>query len=467
MSKNERLPPLAPGAAGFGFPSFGHLAAIREDPLGTLGKAFETHGDVSLFRFGPLKALLLADPDHIEHVLIGGRRTYDKKILSYQTLRLLLGDGLLTADGELWRRQRRIATPAFQRGRLLSFGGLIVAEAQRTAEQWQSSIGGVRDLHRDMMALTLRIAASSLLGVEVDRHTPVVKEALEAAFDYFDYRIHQPLSAPTWLPTPRNLRFRRQRRRLVKLVRGIIAERRRNGDGSARDDFLGRLMAARDEETGEAMSDRQLQDEVMTILLAGHETTAATLTFTFHLLAGHAEVAAELHRELDAVLGGRPPATEDLPRLPYTKAVVEESMRLMPPAWIIERRATADDRIGEFDLPRGSVALMSQWITHRHPRFWPEPESFKPERFLGDASRGRHRFAYFPFGGGERVCIGGSFALLEARLVLAALAQRFELHAVPDFELELDASITLRPRAGLPMRIERRAARATADEPAS
>ena len=310
------------------------------------------------------------------------------------------------------------------------------------------------------MALTLRIAASSLLGVDVERHTPLVKQALEAGLDYFDYRIHKPLSAPTWVPTPRNLRFRRQRTRLVKLVRGMIAERRRGAsssdDGAGADDFLGRLMSARDEVTGEAMSDRQLQDEVMTILLAGHETTAATLTFTFHLLAAHPEVAEKLHRELDAVLGGRAPETDDLSSLPYTKAVVEESMRLMPPAWIIERRALEPDTIGDFELPKGGVALMSQWLTHRHPRHWPEPDVFKPERFLGDASRGRHRFAYFPFGGGERVCIGGSFALLEARLILAALAQKFAPRAVPDFQLELDANITLRPQAGLPMSIEAR-----------
>ena len=476
MSLNERLPPLAPGirqtgAGRFGFMGFGHLDAIRVDPLGTLATAFETHGDVTLFRFGPLKAFLLADPDHIEHVLIGGRRRYDKKVVSYQILRLLLGDGLLTADGELWQRQRRIATPAFQRGRILSFGDLIVAEAQRTGEQWQASSGSVCDMHREMMALTLRIAASSLLGVDVERHTPLVKQALEAGLDYFDYRIHKPLSAPTWVPTPRNLRFRRQRTRLVKLVRGMIAERRRGAsssdDGAGADDFLGRLMSARDEVTGEAMSDRQLQDEVMTILLAGHETTAATMTFIFHLLAAHPEVADKLHRELDTVLGGRTPKTDDLSSLPYTKAVVEESMRLMPPAWIIERRALEPDRIGDFDLPKGGVALMSQWLTHRHPRHWPEPEAFKPERFLGDASRGRHRFAYFPFGGGERVCIGGSFALLEARLILATLAQRFAPVAVPDFELELDAGITLRPRGGLPMHIETRTRRVQVAEKAA
>ncbi len=463
----ERSRPGAPSALrkaqGPPAPSLllGHLKQLKADALGTLMDAFRAHGDVAAFRFGPVRALLLAHPEHLEHVLVSHHDNYDKRIISYRRMKTVLGEGLLTSEGAFWRRQRRIAQPAFHRGRIVPFGEVMVRAAEATARAWRPAAGvpGAAtdppiDVHREMMGLTLKVAAETLVGADVSSQAAAVGRALNAVLDDFNQRLYALLPVPEWIPTPANRRLAAAKRTLDRLVMEIIAARRRSGaDGG---DLLGRLMSARDEATGEAMTDRQLRDEVMTILMAGHETTASALTFTFYLLARHPEADEELAAELARVLGGRAPTTDDLPRLSVTRAVIEESMRLYPPAWMMERRAIADDAAGGVRIPARTVVMASPWVTHRHPAFWDDPERFDHRRFLPGAPRPGHRFAYFPFGGGPRVCLGGAFALLEARLMLATLAQRYRLELVPGRPLELDPNVTLRPRNGLWMRVRER-----------
>ncbi len=436
---------------------FGHLKQLQGDALGMLDRAFEAHGDVTAFRFGPIRALLLAHPDHVRHVLQSHHSNYNKRVVSYLRMKTVLGEGLLTSDGAFWQRQRRIAQPAFRHGRLIGFGPTMVAAAEDLLESWKpaAATGQEVDVHQEMMRLTLRIAGETLVGAEVKDQAAAVGRAMTRVFHDFHHRLYQLLPLPEWVPTAANRRLRRAKRTLDDLVLGIIDQRRRSG--IERDDLLGLLMSARDEETGQAMTDRQLRDEVMTLLLAGHETTANALAFTWYLLARHPEAAGKLRRELAEALGGRSPTVDDLPQLPYTKMVIEESMRLLPPAWIVERRAIAEDTVGGVRIPAGCVVMASAWVTHRHPGFWEDPERFDPERFR-PGTKLSHRFAYFPFGAGPRVCIGGGFAMLEARLVLATLAQHVDLTTVSDQDLELDPNITLRPRHGLRMRLRHPAA---------
>lgn len=447
MAHSLREPPKPPP------PSFllGHLKQLQDDALGTFAADFHAHGDVIGYRFGPIRALLLAHPEHVQHVLMANQANYDKKVISYQRMKTLLGEGLLTSQGRFWQRQRRIAQPAFNHRRIVSFAGAMVRAAEETSAAWSAGGEDTVDVHREMMRLTLRIAAETLFGADVSSDAAAVGRALNAVLADFNERLYALLPLPEWIPTPANRRLVRAKRTLDELVLRIIAERRHS---SARpDDLLTRLMEARDQETGETMTDRQLRDESMTMLIAGHETTAGALAFTWYLLAKHPDVARRLRAELDDVLGGRPPAAEDLSDLPYTKAVIEESMRLYPPAWVVERRAIRDDAVGGFKIPARTVVMTSSWVTHRHPDFWDDPERFDPDRFLPGAPRLKHRFAYYPFGGGPRVCVGGAFAMLEARLVLATLAQRHELDLIPGDRLELDPNVTLRPRAGLRMTV--------------
>ncbi|MEM7584140.1 MAG: cytochrome P450 [Acidobacteriota bacterium] len=434
---------------------FGHLKQFKHDALNTLTRAHRDYGEVAAFRLGPMQAFLLAHPDHVQQVLQSHHRNYDKRLPSYSRMKVLLGEGLLTSEGEHWRKHRRIAQPAFSRGRLVPFGEVMVGAAEELSPALTAAAasGEPIDTHVEMMRLTLQIASETLVGTDVRSEAAAIGSALNAVLEGFNDRLYRIFPLPEWVPTPANRRFFGAKRTLDQLVLEIIDARRRSSE--PRDDLLGRLVSARDEETGEAMDDQQLRDEVMTLLMAGHETTANALTWTWLLLAQHPHVADRLRNELDEVLGGRTPQHDDLSRLPFTKAVIDESMRLYPPAWIVERRAIADDVVGDYRIPARSVVFASAWVTHRHPQFWDDPEAFRPERFLPDAPRLEHRFAYFPFGAGPRVCIGGSFALLEARLVLATLAQRFELALATGAaeNLELDANITLRPKHGLRMTV--------------
>jgi cytochrome P450 len=432
---------LTPVAAG---------RAIRRDPLGFVTGLARDHGDVVLLRLGHLRVWFLFHPDHVRHVLQENHQNYVKGRLVART-RVLIGDGLFTSEGGSWLRQRRLAQPAFHRARIAALVGPIVdATAERLAG-WDAAAarGAVVDVAAGMSALTLTIVGRALFGHDLGARAAEAGRALQAALAFTAARTLSYVALPLALPTPRHRAFRAAVRVLDDVVFGLIDARRSAGE--AREDLLGLLMAARDGETGEALTPGQLRDQVMTFVLAGHETTAVALAWTCWLLARHPGVAAAVAAEVRDVLGGRRPAFDDVARLRLTRMAIEEAMRLYPPVWGIGRQAIGEDRIGGHRLPAGAVVNVSPWVTHRHPAFWPEPERFEPARFAPDAVASRPRFAYFPFGGGPRQCIGESFALLEAQLVLAMVVQRFHLALLPGHTVEPEVHLTLRPRGGLPM----------------
>jgi cytochrome P450 len=426
----------------------GNASDIVRDPLAFFARC-RACGDVVRIRLGPLVAYLLNHPDDIEYVLRTNHRNFIKD-RSTRMLSSFLGQGLLTSDGDTWRTERRLAQPAFQTDQLRKYTPLMVAAAQRQLARWRPH--QLRDIHRDMMHLTLDVVAEALLGSRLTGVAERIGRALDAGMDYFG----NPLVYFTWLnwlPTPGNRRFRRARRDFDELLYGLIRQRRE--EGGIGDDLLSRLLAARDDD-GRAMSDRQLRDQLATLLLAGHETVALALSYTFYLLAQNPKAEAKLHAELDEVLDGRPPTGDDLPRLCYAEWVVKEAMRLYPPAYSIGREAVADCEIGGYRIRKGAQVAMVQWSVHRDPRWYAEPEQFRPERWEPEQARRLPRCAYFPFGDGPRICIGNNFAMMEAVLVLATLARHYRLELEPGPPLQFHLSVTLRPRDGVRMVLRKR-----------
>lgn len=445
-------PPLLPSGK-----LLGHLFAFRDDPLRLFETARDT-GDVVRLRVLNRELTVLSHPDAVHRVLVENAGNYTKQTRGYEALRRVLGNGLLTAEGEPWRRQRRIAQPAFQHRRLVGFAQTMLRAAEALVAEWEFAAdrGAVVDVAAAMNRLTLRIAGETLFSLDISAETDTVGRALDAMLGGFLPTVTNPLLR--YLPVPANLRFRRGKRALDTVVHAMIRARR--ADPVEHDDLLGLFMAARDE-AGEGLSDEQLRDEALTLLLAGHETTANALAWTFHHLAANPAAAATLHAELDEVLGGGPVTLDHYPRLTWTEQVLKESMRLTPPAWVESRRATEADELGGYHIPAGSFVFVSQYALHRHPAWWVEPTRFDPARFgpgphLTPAGTPRPRSVYLPFGDGQRKCIGEHFAMMETRLLLATLAQRFVLEPVSAGELRPEPSVTLRPRGGLPMRVHRR-----------
>jgi cytochrome P450 len=428
----------------------GSLLEFRADQIGTLERMSRLGSPVS-FRILNQHLHLVTDPAHIEHVLIGGARHYGKQTVGYWNLKKILGNGLLTSDGEFWRRQRRIAQPAFHRPRIEGLGAIMAQAAAEMVDGWRD--GQIIELVREMMRVTLRVAGQCLLSRDISAAADEFGEAIAYGLTYVNYVKETPWAPPEWVPTPRNLRFRAAVRTLDRVIGGIIATRRRHADEF--DDLLATLLRAKDPETGEQMSDAQLRDEIMTIIVAGHETTGSALTFTFDLLARHPEIEARLRAEVREVVGDRQPEIADLAKLPFNEQVILESMRLYPPAWMFARSVEADDAIGGYPVARGDWILLSPWVTQRRADLWPDPLRFDPERFAPQHAAGRHRYAYFPFAGGQRKCIGDRFALTEARLVLATVVQRAKLEALTSSPPVPDPQVTLRPRGDLPMRVTR------------
>ena len=453
----------------------GHLAAFRADRLSFFLHCARVYGDVVPLRLPGRPILLFSHPDLIEQVLVTQARHFVKHF-GLRVYKPVLGNGLVTSEGDFWRRQRKLSAPAFQGARLAGYARLMVestaamldawhAEARRAGAGASAGAGAGtgapapvrRDVHADMMRLTLEVACRTLFGGGALADPHAVGDAMEQALRALDVRFGRWLPVPDWFPTPANLRLKRALRTLDDVVAGLVA-RRRGADGSTGDgnDLLSMLVRARDEDDGSAMTDAQLLDEVRTIFLAGHETTALALTYALFLLAGHPDAQAALGAELDAVLAGRPPAYADLPRLAYTRQVVTEAMRLYPPADVLGREAIADTTVNGIDVPRGTTVFMSQWVMHHDPRYFPDPDRFDPGRWTPEFERALPRFAYFPFGGGPRFCIGQSFALAEAVLILATICRQFRFAPVPGFQLELWPSITLRPRGAVPLWVSER-----------
>ena len=375
---------------------------------------------------------------------------------------MTLGEGLLTSEGDFHRRQRRLAQPAFHPNRVATYAGAMSQYAREQCDAWTH--GQTVNVHEEMMQVTLRVVAKTLFDADVRAEVDEIGAAMDVSVSMFTRAMSPFGPILNRLPLPSNRRFERAWTRLVGTIDRFIRERRASGED--RGDLLSMLLRATDAgEDGTAgdgagMDDRQLRDECMTLFTAGHETTANALTFTWHLLAHHPDVQARLHAEVDAVLGERMPAREDVDRLPFTRQVVAESMRLYPPAWAVGRQAKEPVEVGGYTLPAGAVVLTSQWVTHHDPRWWPDPERFDPDRWRDGADSAaaaqRPRWAYFPFGGGPRSCIGEAFAWMEAILVLATIARRWRVEAVADRHPPLQPTITLRPKGPLNVRVVRR-----------
>ncbi|MCA1812556.1 MAG: cytochrome P450 [Halobacteriales archaeon] len=433
---------MAPPAGPRGLFAGNQLGLMR-DPMGALAK-LATHGDIVLFRmFGTQRIWLANHPDLVQEVLVTRSKDY-RKGRGLQAAKRLLGEGLLTSEGDLHREQRKVMQPMFHHERIAGYADAMVRHAARARERFEP--GQEHDMSQEMARLTLGIVAQTLFDADVEGDAADIGSALTDALVAFRSARLPVSELVSRLPTPSNVRLQRARVRLDAVIHRLIAERR----GEEGSDLLRLLLGAQHEDGG-GMSDAQVRDEALTILLAGHETTAQALTWTWYLLGQHAEVEERLHAELDDVLHGRLPAAGDVPRLAYTAQVLAESMRLYPPAWILTRQAVRDTGIAGQAVRRGDSVIVSEWLVHRDARWWPEPERFDPGRFAEEQEKARHEFAYFPFGGGPRLCIGEPFAWMEGTLLLATLAQRWRFRIVPGHPVELLPLITLRPRHGMRM----------------
>jgi cytochrome P450 len=433
--------------------SFRALRAFRQTPLGFLRQMREQYGDLCYFQIGPQHMYLVSEPALIQEILVNQAGNFIKSRV-LQKARSLLGDGLLTNEGAPQLRQRRLVQPAFHRDRMLGYGRVMSTLAMRERDRW--SHGQTQDIHAAMMRLTLAIVGETLFSTDVEQKAPEVGEALTTFVSLFDRLMLPWFELLMHLPTRTAREVRGALDVLDRIIYGVIESRR--ADPTDRGDLLSMLMLADDPENpGERMSDVQVRDEALTLFLAGHETTANALTWTWYLLSKHPEVEARFHAEIDAVLtGGRAVTPEDVSALKYTEHVFAEALRLYPPAWALGRMAKADFTLGEHRIPAGSILLMSPAVTQRDPRWFPEPDQFRPERWADPAFK-PPKFAYFPFGGGARVCIGERFAWMEGILLLAAIGQRWRLRQDPaDAVVEELAQVTLRPRGGLPMLVEAR-----------
>jgi cytochrome P450 len=426
---------------------WGNLSEFKRDRLRFLTECARRYGDIVSARLGPLPIVIVNHPDLIEEVLVTRNRHFIKHFSLRQTRRTL-GQGLLTSEGDFWRRQRRLAQPAFHRDRVGSYATVMVAYAERMLAGWRD--GQVRDAQADMMRLTLEIVARTLFDADLSGESAEASAAMETLLHCFTARLNAVIKLPESVPTPMNLRLQRAARRLDQIILDIAARRRASRED--RGDLLSMLLHAQDEDDGGRMTDRQLRDELMTLFMAGHETTANTLAWAWYFLARHPEAEARLHAELS----GRAPTHADLPRLTYTDAVITETLRVYPTVWVIGREAIEPCQVGGYEIRVGMTVYMSQWVVHRDARFFDDPESFRPERWIGGLAGRLPRYAYFPFGGGPRVCIGNAFAQMEAVLLLATIARRYRIELQPGAVVRPLATMTLRPDGGLPVILRER-----------
>lgn len=444
--------PLPPGPVGW--QRARDVAGFFHHPLEVLTRGRRRYGDLVSYYAGPLRLIVLHDPEAIHHVLVANFRNYHKSP-TYRGLQLVLGNGLVNSEGELWRRQRKLAQPAFHHRRLRGFADQMVRCTADMLDAWGRKPSPRQlDVHDEMLALTMRTVGHTLFSTELGNAASNVRPALEIALARANREVEAFLPLPRWLPTFGNLRFGRAMRTLDGIVYAMIDERRR--DSGEREDLLSMLIAATDESGDEGMSNEQLRDEVMTLFLAGHETVANALSWTWWCLAQHPELQERLVEELDRVLGDRDPCFEDLPRLQYTGQVLDEVMRLYPPAWIVERQALGEDEVGPYRIPARCLVSIPTFTVHRHPDHWTDPERFDPERFAPGNEKNRPRYAYFPFGAGPRTCIGNAFALMEGKLMIAMIARRYNFEVLPGQRVRADPGVTLRPRGGLRLVVRRR-----------
>ncbi|MBX9602996.1 MAG: cytochrome P450 [Bryobacteraceae bacterium] len=432
-------------------PVVGYLPEFRKNPPPLLARFAREYGDIVYFKLGPQHTYLLNHPDFVKDVFVTHSANFTKSRI-LQRAKSLLGEGLLTSEGDAHKRQRRLMQPAFHHQRLIGYSRQMSRYAGLWRGRWKD--GETRDIHEEMMRLTLAIVGMTLFSADVEGDAPEVGEALGQILDLFNFLFLPFSEYLEVLPIPPVRRMEKAREQLDSIIYRVIRERRASGEDKG--DLLSMMLMAVDEDGAGVMSDQQVRDEAITIFLAGHETTANALTWTWYLLSQHPEVEAKLHAEVDRVLGGRLPEFEDLPNLKYAEMVLAESMRLYPPVWAIGRRAKSDYPVGGFVIPGGSVVILSPWVSHHDPRWYPDPLKFDPERWTPDESGKRPKFSYFPFGGGPRLCIGERFAWIEGTMLLAALAAKWRLRLDPHQKVEPKATITLRSRYGMRMRLEAR-----------
>lgn len=443
-------PGPAPGLLG----NLAEFQRLGEDPLAALRDWLAAYPDLAVLKVGGARVLLLFHPDRVQEALVAKARHYDKKTHGYTQLALLSGQGLITSDGELWRRQRRMSQPHFRPAALTGYLDTMSRAAREAADAWdrRPDPDEPLDFFREASRITLRIAGLTLFSTDLTGEAHEVGLGLTDCFDLLARRVYQPWSPPLWVPLPSHRRFRAGRDRLRGLVTRLIAERRAAG-GAGPEDLLSALMASRDEETGEGMSDELLVDEAVTMLGAGYESTATAVTWACSLLARHPDVQEAARAEAAAALGGRAATGADLEALPLTTAVFQEAMRLYPPLWAFSRRCVEAHELGPVAVRPGDELFLAPYATHRHPEFWPEPERFDPGRFAEGAVAARHRFAWIPFGGGPRACIGKDFAVAEGAILLATWLGRYRLEECEGSHTVIEPSITLRPRGALPLRL--------------
>lgn len=433
-------------AGPHGVPFFGNVRAFRRDPLTFLSTVARRYGPIAHFRVGPQNIVLLNDPDMIRDVLVTHHR-YFTKGRALQRAKAVLGEGLLTSEGDYHLQQRRLAAPAFHRQRINAYADVMVEYSERVRSRWQD--GATLDVANEMMRLTLAIVGKTLFDADVEREADDVGAALTTLMQMFRTITLPGAELLEKLPLPSTRRFYAAKAQLDATIYRLIEQRRRSGEDTG--DLLSMLLRTRDEDTGARMSDTQLRDEALTIFLAGHETTANALTWTWYLLSQNPAVARKLHAEIDAVLGGALPTLHDLQRLPYAERVLHESMRLYPPAWVIGRAVKTPYTLGQYRLPKGTLILMSQYVMHRNPAYFADPDRFDPDRWTPEFRAALPKFAYFPFGGGPRVCIGENFAWMEGILALVTIAQRWRLELEPGHPVAPQPLITLRPKYGMRM----------------
>jgi cytochrome P450 len=430
----------------------GSLHEFAPDPLNFLVNTAKQYGDIAYFRLVNMPVYLMAHPDYVRDVLITKASSFEKGEMDRRILGKFLGNGLVTNEGDSHKRQRRLVQPAFHSKRIQNYAEVMVDYSEKMLADWQS--GQTRHIDDEMMRLTMFIVSKTLFDTDVSEMAEKAGQAMHILQNASNADYRRGIDIPDWIPTANNRKRQRAVASLDSVIEQIIAERR--GDSEDRGDLLSMLMLSQDED-GSQMTDRQLRDEVVTLFAAGHETTSNALTWTWYLLSQHPKVEAKLHEELDRVLAGASPTLADLRDLPYTLMVIKESMRLYPPAWVLNGRTALEDvEIGGYTLPKGSRIFISPYMMHRLPQYFPNPDHFDPDRWLPEAEAVLPKYAYIPFGGGQRVCIGNSFAMMEAQLLLATIAQQYSLKLVPDQQITPAALITMSPEFGLRMRLEKR-----------
>ncbi|MEU8266686.1 cytochrome P450 [Sphaerisporangium sp. NPDC049002] len=441
----RRVPPGPPPWAA---PSL--FKKLATDRIALMSLA-ATYGDAARLSIGPKTLYFFNHPDHAKHVLADNSGNYHKGVGLVQARRAI-GDGLLTSEGDLWRKQRRMIQPVFQNKRISQQDGIIAKEAENLVERLRSHAGGEPvDVVQEMTSLSLGVLGRTLLDADLGAFSSI-GHSFEAVQDQAMFELVTLSKVPLWAPLPKQIRFRRARKELQRIVDHLVADRlERTGEGG--DDVVSRLIGSTRQETDPRVGRQRMRDELVTLLLAGHETTASTLSWTFHLIDGHPEVRERLRAEAVEVLGDRLPVYEDLHRLRYTAMVVEEVMRLYPPVWMLPREAQGDDEVGGYHVPAGSDVLISPYTLHRHPAFWDAPDTFDPERFDPDRPANRPRYAYIPFGAGPRFCVGNHLGMMEATFVIAMVARDLRLTKVPGHEVVAEPMLSLRVRGGLPMTV--------------